>query len=356
MNRILIVEDEKSLQRNIALLLSNENYEVFTADDGMEALKILKENTPDLIISDIMMPYLDGFELFQKVKENSRTKIIPFIFLTAKTSFTSIRQGMNLGADDYITKPFNSDELLRAVKIRLEKSKIMNDQIENIRSSISKYVPHELRTPLVAILGYSQILIEELENLPTNEVREIIERINFGANRLHNRIEKFIQLTELETHKNNIWAGEEDKSVIDKDLLKEISIGNYVINERKGDIEISVVDADLKIPDRYLRIMLKELLENAVKFSTSGTSIIVDGKKEGSHFVLEIKDYGIGFDDTQISQVGAFQQFNRDIIQQEGNGLGLVFVDKILQIIGGKIKIESVKDQHTIVIITIPLA
>ncbi len=356
MNKILIVEDEKTLQRNIALLLSNENYKVYTADDGLEALKILQDLTPDLIISDIMMPYLDGFELFRKVRENLRMKIIPFIFLTAKTSIMSIREGMNLGADDYLIKPFISEELLQAVRVRLEKSKLINDQIENIRSSISKYVPHEFRTPLVAILGYSQILLEELENLPTADIKDMIGRINFGANRLRNRIEKFIQLTELETIKNNIWEDEPGNSIIDYDLIKEISITDYLINERKENIKITIEPAEVKIPDRYLRIMLTELMENAVKFSEPNSPIIVNGKKEGSYFIMEIKDFGIGFDDFQISQVGAFKQFNRDIIQQEGNGLGLVFVKNILQVIDGKIEVESVKNQYTNVVVKIPLA
>lgn len=355
MNKILLVEDEKEIRENIEILLESEGFRVKSAVDGLDALKKIEKNIPDLIISDIMMPFLDGFELYQKVKENVKTKIIPFIFLTAKSDATSVRYGMNLGADDYITKPYASEDLLRAVRIRLEKYKVMNEQIDEIRDSISKYVPHELRTPLVSIMGYAQVIQSDIDSLEKNEITDMVERISIGAKRLHNRIEKFIQLSDLEPINKNFWIGEGAISRISYKIIEEMILSEYIIRDRKDEIEINVMDSQIKIPLRYLKIIIKEVLENAVKFSEPGNKILIDGSIKNKYYLFEVKDFGLGMNENDIDRIGAFKQFNRDIHQQEGNGLGLIFVKRVLQIIGGEMKIESKKREFTKVILKIPL-
>lgn len=355
MAKIFIVEDEKEIRENMEILLQAEGYEVTSANDGTEAIKKMENVTPDLIISDIMMPLMDGFELYRKVKENIKTKMIPFIFLTAKSDAASLRYGMNLGADDYITKPYSTDDLLRAIKIRLERYNTINERIDEIRDSISKYVPHELRTPLVSILGYSQIILSEIESLEQNEVFDMVERINLGAKRLHNRIEKFIQLSDLEPVNKDIWFGEDSISNIDNGLIKDVIDIHYFIKERLDDIEINIEPAIIKIPGRYLKNIIKEILENAVKFSEYGKPIKTKGYKVENAFYLEVRDSGIGMSENEINRIGAFQQFRREFYQKEGNGLGLIYVKKILQIIGGNLSIESYKNQYTFVKMSIPI-
>lgn len=355
MNKILIIEDEKEIRENLEILLDAEGYATVSADNGLDALKKLEKFTPDLILSDIMMPYFNGLELFQRIKEESRTKIIPFIFLTAKSDLSSIRHGMNLGADDYITKPFSTKDLLRAIKIRLEKNKIINEQIDEIRDSISMYVPHELRNPLVAIMGYSQIILEEKESIGKTEIIEMVDRISLAGKRLHNRIEKFIQLSDINPVTKVLSPGEKLTAKIDNDTVKEISLSHYIVKERKEKIEISIEPAEIKITERYLRIILIELLENAVKFSEYKSSIVVLGIRADNFYILEVKDNGIGMDDSQISRIGAFRQFERNVYQQEGNGLGLIAVKRILDSIDGVFEIESEKFKHTNVVIKIPM-
>jgi two-component system, sensor histidine kinase and response regulator len=354
MEKILLVEDEKQLLDNISVLLNAEGYEIITAENGLEALKKLDQSTPDLIISDIMMPYLSGFELFKQIKQNPKIKFIPFLFLTAKSSYSSIREGMNLGADDYITKPFTSEDLLKSVKVRLEKSNIANKYINEIRENISMYVPHELRTPLVTILGYSQLMLSEKNCFEKTDLIDMTERINLSAKRLNNRIEKFIQLSELEYFSENLVGGEDRKSFLNNNIVREIILSHYYVKDRNERIEISVEFVELELPDRTLHIILKELLENAVKFSKPDTQIIINGKKEKNYYYLLIEDFGIGIDKTQIFNIGAFRQFDRQDYNQEGNGLGLIFVKRVLEKIGGEIKIESVKNKFTKVTLKIP--
>ncbi|RJP68116.1 MAG: response regulator [Ignavibacteriales bacterium] len=119
--KILIIEDEGDIRDNIRILLELENYETATAINGKEGVRKAKEFLPDLIICDIMMPGIDGYEVLDELTRNKRTSLIPFIFLTAKVELSDLRKGMSLGADDYIFKPFNSSELLQAIRTRLNK-------------------------------------------------------------------------------------------------------------------------------------------------------------------------------------------------------------------------------------------
>jgi len=128
MTRVLLIEDDKVLRENTAELLELSDYEVFTAPNGELGLKSINTNLPDIIICDIMMPKLDGYDVLNEVIKNNRTKHIPFIFLSAKTEHQDVRKGMNLGADDYITKPLTEDDLINAIKSRLAKASILNNK------------------------------------------------------------------------------------------------------------------------------------------------------------------------------------------------------------------------------------
>lgn len=131
MTKVLLIEDDSVLRENIAELLELSDFEVLTAPNGKLGLKSININIPDIIVCDIMMPEVDGFEVLNEVCKNSKTKHIPFIFLSAKTEHKDVRKGMNLGADDYITKPFTEDELVSAIKSRLAKASILKEKEQN---------------------------------------------------------------------------------------------------------------------------------------------------------------------------------------------------------------------------------
>jgi len=354
-NEIFIVEDEKEIRENLEILLDAEGYDVISAGNGLEALKKLESITPDLILCDIMMPYLNGMELFQRIKENDKARAIPFIFLTAKNDLTSLRQGMNLGADDYLTKPFATDDLLRAIKTRLEIKKTINQQIDEIRNNVNMYVPNELKTPLVAIMGYSQLIMSEIESIEKKDILDMVERINFASKRLYNQVEKFIQLSDLDLFTADNDNGENIISEIDKELIREILLCHHIIRERKDDITTSIEPAEVRVTNKLLNILLTELIENAVKFSEPGTLIIVDGKKENRFYLLEIKDFGNGMEDLQIQSVSSLRQIECHK-RRERKGLGLLTVTKIINSIEGEFKIENINDNHTIITVKIPLA
>ncbi len=179
---ILIVEDEEGLRHNLAELLKEEGFSVIEAENGLVGYEKAKVIEPDLILSDIRMPKLDGYDLLKKLQENPVTAVIPFIFLTARVEMQDLRQGMVLGADDYITKPFKAVDVLNAINSRLKKKDNYLSIVKEFKTILMKRVPHELRTPLVGILGLSSILCDDFDNLPKEDVKEIAERIQYSGN------------------------------------------------------------------------------------------------------------------------------------------------------------------------------
>ncbi len=285
--KILIVEDEEVIRASISDALTLEGYECIQAESGERAIELLEQITPDLIISDIMMPGIDGYELFQRVKKNPSTMLTPFLFLTAKTDEMSQRKGMNFGADDYIKKPFKFNDLINSVKSRLKKKELIDSTIERLGRNIAKYVPHEFRTPLVAIIGNSNLYLDYKDNLKENEKDELINSINKSAYRLLERIERFLLYSELE-----VTPVEEYLSLVKNNLnvdpslynLKQLCKNLFECKDRISDIDGNFEPADLKIYERDLQFILKELIINACKFSEKGTKITVTGKKEGNKY------------------------------------------------------------------------
>lgn len=338
---ILIVEDDFDLRETIKDILEIEGHNIFEADNVKNALLATKNNAPDLIISDILMPGESGIDLLKKIRSVPEFYNLPFIFLTAQSDSRQVRDGMNLGADDYITKPFRKEDLITSVNHRLEKKHILDKKLELFYDGISKYVPHELRTPLVAILGYPELVKENYDDLDKTEIFDIMNNIAFAGKRMQDTLEKFIIYTEVKSNdlKNELnlksqFTGIESSIDI---ILSELEQKNYGKREWKINIE----EHPVRISGQHFSMILKQLLENSLKFSDEESSITISGKINNSKYNIEIEDEGIGIKDETLSQLGAFIQLNREEKQQSGNGLGLVIVNKILDLYGYKLNIFS---------------
>lgn len=359
MKKILIVEDEFDVRVNLQDLLESESYEVIAAKDGKEGYNKAIEELPDLIISDIKMPYVDGFELYKKLQANANTNQIPFIFLTAKVEMSDFREGMSLGADDYLIKPFKINDVLKAIEVRLKKRENFVEELEQLRESLLRKVPHELRTPLVGIIGFSELIVDDLENLSKNEIREMIVKIKKSGKRLQRRIEKFLAYAELissETKQQTLPDMQNPKTEIDPRIIAyklKPTIDDF---DRKNDVEINVDKCNVKISERYYDMILKELVENALKFSARGSHINISGKKNGKYFITKVKDNGCGMADTSIKEIQALKQFADEKYLKEGVGMGLALVQKILKMDGGYLKLESKLNESTLVEFGVPLA
>jgi DNA-binding response OmpR family regulator/anti-sigma regulatory factor (Ser/Thr protein kinase) len=348
--KILIVEDEPQIIEFLEVALKLNNYAVFKAINGRDGLEKANRYLPDLIISDVMMPEMDGYQMLSELKKSPDTATIPTLIVSAKSDRGDVRYGMNLGADDYLTKPFDIEDLLNAVESKLKKTQAMNevisDKMEGLRSSIRSTLPHEIRTPLNIILGYSNILLKKNDYSCTEDVREMISGINYGAKRLHSLFENYLLYASLEVlaiNKEEVLALKSKTAVESRAILWEIANKAAEKYERLEDIVICADAADLKMSEFYFSKVISELCDNAFKFSKAGTFVRIDAIAEGDKYIIEIMDEGRGMTKAQIASIGAYQQFDRDLYEQQGAGLGLSIVKKIMDL--HSLEMDIVSDQ-----------
>jgi two-component system, sensor histidine kinase and response regulator len=362
MKKILVIEDEPLVRENLEDILEIENFQVVSAANGKIGLELAKKEIPDLIICDIMMPELDGYEVLNYLRSDETIAKIPFIFLTAKAERLDLRQGMELGADDYLVKPFTPQELLKAIEARLKKEDIIQQiseqKLEQLRNSISYALPHELRTPLNGIVIASDFLLSQLGmgTLDEETIREMVLSIRESSDRLSHLIRNFWLYADLQLKLNNphqLKSLHHEYIANARLLIESILIACAEKKERYQDLKIAITDACLKISGEALNKLLSELLDNAFKFSKPGTPVTVTSKINRDQFILTIEDQGRGMSPEHIQQIGAYMQFERQFYEQQGAGLGLKIAQLLTTIYQGSLEIKSVLNQGTIVTITL---
>lgn len=370
-SKILVVENEEVMLHGIREVLERENYEVMTALNGNEGLELLKDSgvQPDLILSDIMMPGMDGYEFIEAVREELNWVDIPFIFLTAKTERKDQNKARVLGADDYLHKPFQIDELIIAVssKIKLQQTRMGNSekQILSLKNNIMTIIHHELRTPLTYVIGYSDLLKSnpDPDSVDANQLRYLMGKIDKGAQRLRNLIENFIMLVELQTHN----AAENFKlnfKVSNYEKLFHTLIRDYQEITESEDLKL-VVEIDPNTPPilsngDYLTKVMDCLLDNAVKFSDAGQTIVFKTQRmvhlNGDVFAsFKVIDEGMGVDPNMLSQIfEPFFQAVRHKNEHPGTGSGLAIAKGLVDLHEGVIEVKSKLNEGSTFMVLIP--
>ncbi|OGU94052.1 MAG: hypothetical protein A2475_07765 [Ignavibacteria bacterium RIFOXYC2_FULL_35_21] len=356
MKKILIIEDEIPVLENLAELIEEvPEYTVLTASDGIKGLELAMEHIPDLILCDIMMPEIDGYEVLSTIKKNEATSTIPFIFLTARSEKEDMRHGMELGADDFLTKPFTYKEVFKAIDSRLSKTEqIMSKsekQLNELRINLATTLPHELRTPLNGILASAHLLIEHFDNMDLTEVKQVHNSIYASAKRLNRLITNYLTFADLELlfkDKQKLQSLKSN-SIVDspEPIIKDIAQNLAANYKRSDDLKVVLSNNPINITQEHLYKICEELFDNALKFSEENKSIYVTSTINNEYYILKIKDLGIGLTPEQISKIGAYVQFDRKLHEQQGSGLGLIIVKRILQVYDGYLEIESEPVKHT---------
>ena len=365
MQKILIIEDQPDVRENIEAILELEDYETLIAENGEMGIEMAKNHQPDLILCDVMMPKLDGFGVVQALRQNPITSTIPLIFLTAKVDRLSLRQGMDLGADDYLTKPFTLDELINAVKARLSKQtliqKDVNQELDKFRSNITRSLPHELLTPLNGILGMSDLLSNYYDTMDADEVQSCLADIKTSSERLHRLIQNFLLFAQLELFQSNPQQSQIWQNRLSKTTTNPVSIIEKITQNiaqqigRTDDLQLSLKEASVCISEEDLEKITEEIVDNAFKFSQKGSLVTVQNTLEDNKFILTVTNQGRGMSSEQIAQIGAYIQFERKLYEQQGSGLGLVIAKRMTELYNGELEIQSTLNEKTIVSICLPL-
>jgi two-component system, sensor histidine kinase and response regulator len=356
MKNVLVVEDNTEIREEIRDILIMENFNVYEASNGFAGLEIIKHTLPDLIISDISMPHLDGYAFLKELKKHGKTDRIPFIFLTAKADLADIRHGMNMGVDDYLTKPLSPGDLIIAVRNKLELRSKIENRLNEFKLQIAQYLPHELFTPLNGILGLSEYLKEDLV-ISKEEINTIADSINSCGQRLYRLIENYLIYSSLVVEAKSIQVNYNANDIMilkTQDIINTVALN--IAAERIDDLLLITNDVTLKF-SKYLYVkILEELFNNALKFSFSGTKILVSSMITGDKYVLQVVNYGIGITNEQIDEIGAFIQFDRKKNEQQGIGLGLEIVRLITELNDGEIIINSKPEEYFKVNIQFPIS
>lgn len=352
-NKILLVDDEINLRETISELLIHENYIVKTAANGQEALNILDSWIPDLIISDIMMPIMDGNMFHQLIKENIELSSIPFIFMTAMNGENQMRKYLTKGADDFITKPFKIDELIEIVKNKIERFNKIKNAYSNIYTGNKTSFLHEINTPLNGILAPIDLLIEN-KDIEKEDVLKFYEAIKISGERLNRTMQNIMLYQNV---KSNILKFEANSYAPIFDSFLKVKNKIFKVYEyQEKRITYAIDKADIKISQKNLCFILFELIDNALKFSAHNKIVLVSGSKYNQEFYeLIIKDFGIGFSENELTRIGATQQFNREQQEQQGLGLGLFLSRIIIKKNKGVFSISSIEKKGTTIKILLPL-
>ncbi len=359
MAKILVIEDDPEVTENIVEILELENHNIQTANNGSVGIEILAKSKPDLIICDITMPEKNGYEVLQYVRSNPDTFSTPFIFLTAKSEKNDYRRGMELGADDYITKPFDYADIINSINTRLDFKKKAFDfydkQLENLRLNITTSIPHELRTPLNTILGFTQILRSGFKEMEEIELKTIFDNIHDAGLRLLRLIVNYIYYTKLLTNDLSISKKEYHQLTVTDDMIFNLCNNIAEIYRRKDDLLINIGVIKGKLSDEHFLKIIEELIHNGLKFSPTNTKVELLVRVLDNQLMIEVSNFGRGMTQTEIQSIGAFQQFNRREFEQQGLGLGLAIVKKITEIYDGNLIIDSEPKALTKVKIYFPI-
>lgn len=362
MAKILVVEDQDFIRTNILELLATQGYAVIGAENGREGVDRAHEFLPDLILCDIIMPELDGYGVLQELRQSLVTATIPFIFLTARADKSALRQGMNLGADDYLTKPFAPAELLETVSTRLMKQAILAHKIQTrldeLRAHITLALPQELQLPLTGILGSSELLLEEAASLPRRDIQDLARNIQLAGKRLQDLLMHFLLYTDLALALRNpeLAATVKDPGpCYVESVVTEIARDQARRAYRAADLQLDVEPATVWIGTVHLSRLIKEIVDNACKFSLPGRPVRVIGRPQDSRYHLAIEDLGRGMTPDEIADIGMYPKFERRLYEQAGQGLGLIIARGIAELHGGKLTIDSVYGEGSTVRLSLPL-
>lgn len=353
MKKILIIEDEAALKDEIGDILKHEGFNVLTAENGKFGLLMAQKHNPDLILCDIMMPVMSGIEVLSSLRADKETRMIQFVFMTALADRKDLRTGMELGADDYLTKPFTRGELLKTISTRLEKNEAIDNKLEEdldqLRKSVISYIPHELRSPLNGIIGLGSYLKDSEEDLGLQEINEIGRIIYESGNNLLSTISKYLIYISLEAKPESFSLLNEVTGT--SDIIT--SLGNETANNynRINDLVCQNEEITISASVDSFSIIVKELIENAFKFSDPGKPVTVTFVKKNGQAELSVHNTGRAFPEGSIHKIGAFNQFERNKYEQQGSGLGLIITKKIVALINGRLSIESnITDGTTITV------
>lgn len=361
--KILVVDDNQKNLEIVSRYLKEEGYKIALAENGKDALEILKVSTFDLILLDIMMPEIDGFEVCIQIRRNPDYDDIPILFLTAKVEKADLLRGFEIGAQDYITKPFDSQELMARVKTHIELkqnkdalkklNQVLDDKVKERTQELEKanakllnlddakinflrIISHEIRTPLNGIKGFTTYLKMQNES---KELIRFFDLLENSVNRLENFSKLAMNITQLQLNRYEIRLSKislnDEFNFIFNELDSIIKEKNITLN-RSELTEEKIISGDPRLIKRALGI----LINNAIKHTAENSTLELKCRLEKDYQVFILKDHGPGFPPELVA--GEFKLFlTEDKHVNLNMGLDIPYVNLIMLAHNGKINLKN---------------
>ena len=349
--KILIVDDVVSNVLLLKILLTNEKFQVCTASNGNMCIEMAKSEHPDLILLDVMMPDLNGFDTAVILKKDPETQEIPIIFLTALNNPSDLVKGFQVGANDFLTKPFNKEELVMRVmhQIQLVAAKrIIVRQNEELKRTISNrdkmysVIAHDLRSPMASIRMVLNLAVNVVsKDIVGEEIFGLLDKANRESEETHDLLDNLLKWTKSQTGRLTVVYQDLD---LDDIVPGVVDIFRMIAEMKKIDLKYLPADEKLTVhaDNDMIKTILRNFLSNAVKFTPEGKTVEVFYKREGDFARISVRDHGVGIEPERVETIFRTGETTYGTGGEEGSGLGLQLCQDFARKNGGEAQVESI--------------
>ena len=360
--KILIVDDVVSNVLLLKILLSNEKFQVCTANCGNMCIEQAKAEKPDLILLDVMMPDISGFDTAVILKKDPELKDIPIIFLTALNSPADLVKGFQVGASDFLSKPFNKEELVVRVMhqiARVAAKRLIEKQNRDLQATINNrdkmysVIAHDLRSPMASIRMVLNLVVAAVSpDVVGPEIFELIDKANKESEDVHDLLDNLLKWTKSQTGRLNVVMQELDLNDIIPgvvDIFEMIAATKKIKLSYTGDSVIVRADNDM------LKTIVRNFMSNAVKFSPEDSTIEISVTSDGDFARISVRDHGVGIAADRLDTIFHKGETTYGTDGEEGSGLGLQLCQDFARKIGGDVMVESVEGEGSTFSVLVPL-
>ena len=362
--KILIVDDVVSNVLLLKILLTNEKFQVCTANCGNMCIEQAKKEKPDLILLDVMMPDINGFDTAVILKKDPETQDIPIIFLTALNNPSDLVHGFQVGANDFLTKPFNKEELVMRVmhQIQLVAAKRIivrqNDELRrtiNNRDKMYSVIAHDLRSPMASIRMVLNLAVNVVSpDTVGPEIFELLDKANRESEETHDLLDNLLKWTKSQTGRLNVVYQDFD---LDEVVPGVVDIFTMIAEMKK--ISLQYIPSEEKITvhadNDMVKTVIRNFLSNAIKFTPEGKGIEVFFNREGDFARISVRDHGVGIAADRVETIFHKGETTYGTGGEEGSGLGLQLCQDFARKNGGDAYVESVEGEGSTFSFTIPI-
>jgi len=362
--KILIVDDVMSNVLLLKILLTNEKYQVCTANCGNMCIEQAKAEKPDLILLDVMMPDISGFDAAQILKKDPETAHIPIIFLTALNNPSDLVHGFQVGANDFLTKPFNKEELVVRVfhQIKLvAATRIIESQNEELRATISNrdkmysVIAHDLRSPMASIRMVLNLVVNAMSaDIVGAELFELLDKANRESEEVHDLLDNLLKWTKSQTGRLNVVRQDLDLNDI---VPGVVDIFEMIAQTKKIDLKYTGSNSPIVVyaDNDMLKTIIRNFLSNAIKFSPENSAVEISLGVEGEFAKVSVRDHGVGIEPERLESIFKKGETTYGTGGEEGSGLGLQLCADFARKIDGDVKVESVLGGGSTFSVLVPL-